>query len=99
MKAAGGGVKLNPPIGVNPINWFDQITGLMMKYKSVYTDVSYTLHDESLHQKIFDEALDLNYGDRIMFGTDFFMTEKNKKEYDTYIDFKKIGRASCRERV
>lgn len=67
-------------------NWCKQIKDLM-KYKGVYTDISYSLADEATHPFIFDELRSERY-DRIMFGTDFFMTEREKEERLLYTEFK-----------
>lgn len=68
-------------------NWTAQIRDLMTRYPGVYTDISYSLTDYGVHDFIFDE-LRQSYGDRILFGTDFFMTEREAKERKTYTDFK-----------
>lgn len=97
MKEMGSGSNL--PFGVKPKNWFSQITELMEKYSSVYTDVSYTLQDVSLHKKMLEEAQNSNYGTRIMFGTDFFMTEKDKNEYDNYRDFRNASKQKTNQQT
>jgi predicted TIM-barrel fold metal-dependent hydrolase len=68
-------------------NWTAQIRDLMTRYPGVYTDISYSLTNHDTHDFIFDE-LNQPYGDRILFGTDFFMTEREDKERVTYTHFK-----------
>ncbi len=69
-------------------NWTAQIRNLMEKYPGVYTDVSYSLTNHKTHPFIFNELKNPNYGDRILFGTDFFMTERESEERKTYTIFK-----------
>ncbi len=78
--------------GTSDILWFDKIRRMMMIYPNLYTDISYTLCD-------FDNTLILNkflellndkdiYGNslsnRVLFGTDFFMTEQEKTEQELF---------------
>ncbi len=69
-------------------NWCAQIRELMTKYPGVYTDISYSLTAPETHPFIFNELKNPDYGDRILFGTDFFMTEREEKEQKTYTAFK-----------
>lgn len=73
-------------------NWCAQIQELL-SLPNVYTDVSYALTDHDTHDFIFNEMKTKNYRDRILFGTDFFMTERVAKEKDTYNLFKKKAMA------
>ncbi len=86
------GKKMDPGnyYGVNSSkNWCLQIRELMEEFDSVYTDISYALTDHNTHEFIFSEMLNKPYRDRILFGTDFYMTERKAKEKDTYTKFKK----------
>lgn len=77
---------------VDPVRWLDRIRELMQHYPSLYTDVSYTVSyfekDRIVEQlRDFANTPDRNkrlLGHRILFGTDFFMTEQEKKEGDLY---------------
>ena len=77
-----------PPIGVLPQNWFVQIQNLMERYKGLYTDISYTLSDPDTHPIIFDQMNRTSYGNRILFGTDYFLTERELPEREDYSTFK-----------
>jgi len=80
--------------GTKPdLNWCKQIQDLMRDFDTVYTDISYSLTDSSTHNFIFNEILLKPYRDRILFGTDFFMTEREAKEKNTYSSFKKIAQS------
>lgn len=62
-------------------NWFHRIRALVSKKEhKVYTDVSYSLWDTKHHGKIKEAIADPAGGDRILFGTDFYMTEREKPE-------------------
>lgn len=77
----------------DPYNWALLIKNMMKEYENFYTDISSTithLDNEQLVRNISDW---LNYpingaenklGDRILFGTDFFMTEMSKGETKLY---------------
>lgn len=58
-------------------SWFTIICDLMRKYPNVYTDISYTLKDESLFPllKMLLEA-DEKIRQRVLFGTDFYLVSK-----------------------
>jgi predicted TIM-barrel fold metal-dependent hydrolase len=66
-------------------NWFDRVKSLL-RYKNVYTDVSYTLYEHA----VFDDiaALIREFPDKVLFGTDFFMTEKENPEQKLVKDFR-----------
>lgn len=60
-------------------DWFTRIQDMMGKYSNVYTDISYTLY----HDKAMDAIttlLNRDIGPRILFGTDFYMTTREKPE-------------------
>lgn len=71
--------------------WLEWIQEMMIKYPSLYTDISYTvskLGEDRIMKRLAlfaanDEA-GQKLGHRILFGTDFFMTEQEKKEGDLY---------------
>jgi len=77
----------------DPIPWFDRISAMMQQYPNLYTDVSYTLSSfdptgESkdvvirrtlaLMKQVDKNGVELAY--RVLFGTDFFMTEQEMRE-------------------
>src|SRR5207249_4547518 len=77
------------PYGVKKANWFFQVRDLLKQYKGLYTDISYALHDSKVHDTILEELDNSAYGERIMYGTDFFLTEREQPEKNTYSVFKK----------
>lgn len=80
--------------GVDKIPWVDRIEQMMKTYSSLFTDISYTVSylgkkDKVILNRLAEFAkLEDNSGQllghRILFGTDFFMTEREKKEADLY---------------
>lgn len=79
---------------VDPLSWFEHIQQMMQYYPNLYTDISYTLGDfNDINNKVFQnvttflEKLDAEnkrLADRVLFGTDFFMTEQEKREAELY---------------
>jgi len=79
---------------LDPTSWFKHIEAMMKKYPNLYTDVSYTLSDfDSSDSQVlknvlaFMDTLDdsgKRLGERVLFGTDFFMTEQEKREPELY---------------
>ncbi len=70
--------------------WFERIKSMMIQYPNMYTDISYTLSALG-HADILFKLLDLfktadiqgqPLVNRVLFGTDFYMTQKEDKEYD-----------------
>lgn len=79
----------NPPIGINSRNWCGQIQLLMRDFSQVYTDISYALSNKDTHAFIIKKELrNPVYGNRILFGTDFFMTERVLPEKKDYYRFR-----------
>ena len=71
--------------------WLDIIRQMMQTYPNLYTDISYTLSgfDSEPILKTFIDFLGNPadphaLGKRVLFGTDFFMTEQEKQESDLY---------------
>lgn len=74
---------LNPKRETNDIfdiNWVEEITQIVAKYKNAYTDISFTLHNEKFYPllKIFLENPKLS--EKILFGSDYYMLYFNKRE-------------------
>lgn len=62
------------------LSWTETIHQLIEKYSNVYTDISYSLHEKKTFSLIDKSLNDLKYREKILFGTDFYMTERAKKE-------------------
>lgn len=74
--------------GVNKIDWCTQIRQLMGEYPNLYTDISYAIHNPKIHKPILQEMVTAPYADRLMFGTDFFLTEREMPEKNDYKAFR-----------
>jgi uncharacterized protein len=61
-------------------NWYKQIKVLKNVFKNVYTDIAYTLYNKDTFRAI-KEDIDVENGARILFGTDFYMTERKMSEH------------------
>ncbi|HEV8506100.1 MAG TPA: amidohydrolase family protein [Chitinophagaceae bacterium] len=81
-------VPYKAPIGVNPQNWCGQIRHLMTNYEGIYTDISYALSNDKIHDPIINDLENKVLGDRILFGTDFFLTERELPERKDYTIFR-----------
>jgi uncharacterized protein len=58
----------------DPYNWTTWIKNLIKKFDNVYTDISFTLANKKANQLVLQDLGDPLYQNRILFGTDFFMT-------------------------
>ncbi|MCF0060570.1 amidohydrolase family protein [Dyadobacter chenwenxiniae] len=75
-------------------NWCAQIKNLIREFpESVYTDISFTVGNPDTHKPFFKDLKDPELQNRIMFGTDFFLTERLLPEKDDYATFKKAALA------
>jgi uncharacterized protein len=83
----GGDSELELQIKNKP-NWYAELKDLMKRYENVYVDISYTLHEAKYREKFLNDLSDPVLRNRIMYGTDFFMTlrEDNVTERDLYTD-------------
>ena len=76
------------PYGVLQKNWYDQASAMMQEFPSLYTDIAYALHDEKIHDELLNDIVDPDIENRVMFGTDFFLTEREGPEMQTYQTFR-----------
>ena len=61
-------------------SWFTHIKYLMQTYQNVYTDISYTLVNKKIHKDLYELLIDQDIGHKVLFGTDYFMTLRDKSE-------------------
>lgn len=86
-KAKPDGVQAQPfGVALNQ-NWHTQVMQILQTYKSAYTDISFALFDPDVHDTFLSVADTEDIGDRIMFGTDYFLTETEQAETKTYNTF------------
>jgi predicted TIM-barrel fold metal-dependent hydrolase len=60
----------------------------MKECENIYTDVSYTAHDQKYLNLISEILNDSKIKERIMFGTDFYVVSNHKTEKEFWIDMK-----------
>ncbi|MBK7384844.1 MAG: amidohydrolase family protein [Flavobacteriales bacterium] len=73
--------------GIDPTNWHNEVKRIMsttnaqgdLLYPNTYTDISYTLFRDKIYPLLLP-LIDGPLGDRILFGTDFFMTLREDPE-------------------
>ena len=72
----------------DPLLWGEHIIRLMQQYPNLYTDISYTLNELN-REEVFNaitklfitrDRFDQPLYKRVLFGTDFFMTEQENNE-------------------
>lgn len=96
MEASANGTKdavQKNPYGVKKQNWHDQIKYLLLTYPGVYADISYGVAEGAIRKddklfNLFRNEANTAYGNKILFGTDFFMTEMQNGEKETYNRFR-----------
>ncbi|MCW5899226.1 MAG: amidohydrolase family protein [Flavobacteriales bacterium] len=86
--------------GLDPTNWHELVLAMMRKprdpalrvdaddlweWPNVYADISYTLYNEEVYTALQALIKETHAGDRILFGTDFYMTLREDKE-ETLLD-------------
>lgn len=79
--------------GILKKNWYQQVRELMQNYPGVYTDIAYTLADKSVHPYITTDLNDPDIGSRIMYGTDYFLAERDQPEKMLFETFKQAALA------
>lgn len=93
------GSELKEIRAIDQPSWFERIKTMMIRYPNMYTDISYTLTEfNKTNTELFTRVKDFfetpdHQGnllvERVLFGTDFFMTEREKRESELYADTKK----------
>ncbi|MEZ5195938.1 MAG: amidohydrolase family protein [Bacteroidales bacterium] len=88
-------------------NFYLKIKDLMERYDNVYADISYTLSEiKKIEATLLADLTHVKYKERIMFGTDFYMTiqeNSEKKLVDNLLkcissdDFHQIAAANSRK--
>jgi predicted TIM-barrel fold metal-dependent hydrolase len=81
------------PFGITDKNWYDLIREMLAEYPNLYTDISFDVaeavasENQFLYEEFYKE-LNKPFGNRILFGTDYFMTEKENLEEDSVAKFR-----------
>lgn len=68
-------------------NWYSQIRQLLKDYPNVYSDISFTVYDNNLYpllknliNSVYKDPKIYSLREKILFGTDFYMLQKDYKE-------------------
>ncbi len=70
-------------------NWHYVTRELMKQYDNVYADISYALWNEKAWPAMTSAMKDPQLKDKVLFGTDFYMTTQEKEEPKLVSDFRK----------
>lgn len=73
------------PVAPNA-SWFSIIKDMLVEYKNLYSDISFTVSDPKLFPLLKIVLQDQRINERILFGSDFYMLEKNVTERRYSID-------------
>lgn len=83
-----GGINLNATEPENAkLEWYHYILNLMQKHTNIYMDISYTLSYDGFYKWFIQEYNKMSQciKDRILYGTDFFMTVQELQGDDNII--------------
>jgi len=68
------------------VDWFSIISSMMLNFENVYTDISYTSHDLKYLNLLAQIMENPNIGERVLFGTDFYVVSNHKTEKQFWMD-------------
>jgi len=81
----------NPPFGILPENWYQQIKDLLSGgIKGLFTDISFSLFETAIFPYLKDNLNNPDFGDKILFGDDYYLTEPSWKKKSTYKNFREV---------
>lgn len=70
--------------------WFSLISSMMIEFENIYTDISYTTH-QNKYLNLLSEILNHpKIEDKVLFGTDFYVVSNQKTEKQYWIDMKNM---------
>jgi predicted TIM-barrel fold metal-dependent hydrolase len=70
------------------VNWFSKVSDLVRSAPNVYTDVSYTLFNKDLIPLLKIVLQDSTLKNKVLFGSDFYMTEIEESEREFCINLR-----------
>lgn len=72
--------------------WYEKIKNLLNhpNFPNIYTDISYTLCDKKVFKYLLEDIRNDTINKKLLFGTDFFMTTREKREDYLFNDFRYI---------
>lgn len=72
----------------NELSWYEKVKALLIKHPNLYTDISYTLYDKELLPLLKTTLLEDAVKNKILFGTDYYMVEKELSEKEFSINLR-----------
>jgi len=78
------------PDHLNTSNWLTEILSLIKAYPNVYADISYVGFETHLHPLLHVLIRDKNVGNRLLFGSDFYMVQQNATEREFSIRLRSL---------
>ncbi len=69
-------------------NWFNIIKNIVKVYPNAYTDLAYTMQNNSLCCILKVHLSDINYQKKILFGSDYYMVQQSGHEKQFSIDLR-----------
>jgi predicted TIM-barrel fold metal-dependent hydrolase len=81
-------IKVDDLYGVEKKDWCSQIQDRMREFPNLYTDISFAVFNPDVHKPVLQDLQKSEFQKRIMFGTDFFLTEQKLPEKTDYSKFK-----------
>lgn len=75
------------------IDWYTIISSMMLQYKNVYADISYTLHNKETMPLLYRTLQNKTIGpsgyslsQKVLFGTDFYVVRNHKTEKQLFAE-------------
>ena len=62
------------------VDWYSIICSMMLQHENVYADISYILYNEDIFPLLKETINHPNLGDKVLFGTDFFVVRNHASE-------------------
>lgn len=69
-------------------DWFSLISSMMIEFENVYTDISYTTHENKYLNLLAEILNHPKVENKVLFGTDFYVVSNQKTEKQYWIDMK-----------
>ncbi|HMT27788.1 MAG TPA: amidohydrolase family protein [Bacteroidia bacterium] len=66
--------------GMDDDKWFNDCKNLIANYENFYADISYVVSQDKCKAKLIDVMSSNQFKSKILFGTDFYVVSKEKKE-------------------
>ncbi|WP_088340080.1 amidohydrolase family protein [Robiginitalea sediminis] len=71
-------------------DWFSLITSMIIEFENIYSDISYTAHNNQYLSLLSELLSRPKIQDRVLFGTDFYVVRNHKTEKAYWIDMKNL---------